>query len=166
MPFVLRGIGRRNRWDNDLSRFPWLGPGELPADPLGDLATASCTLSVWLIDDASNIPRLVTALATKRENLANFDYILVDLRLLTDNGFKVESSPGDTPDKMANENWHRDIKELSATKLPELLRVIWGKFAFDLMLQKELEDRIREGFASGQLGRKGFNSKLLEKLKL
>ncbi len=166
MPFVLRGI-RQNRWDDDLTRFPWLAPGEVPADPLGDLATTSCTLSVWLIDDdEENLGRVVTALATRRDSLANFDYILVDSRLLTDNGFKVAPAPGDTPDNTANENWHLDIEELSATQLLNLLRVVWGNFRFDFMPKKDLGNAIRDGISSEQLDRSKINAKLLEKLTL
>lgn len=76
----------------------------MPADPLGDLATAGNTLSFWLVeDDRSNLDQVVTALASNCDRVSNIDYGLVrpdDVRRI---GIAIEKSLGASADRKANE---------------------------------------------------------------
>ena len=83
MPFVLRKIRKSKWWKHP--GVPWLAHSDLQADALGDLQTSSNQLSVYHIeDDKSNLEQIVTALAASRDTIANLDYALLDLQIVTD----------------------------------------------------------------------------------
>lgn len=72
MPY-LRKI-RRNRWYDSI---PWLQPGDIQADALGDITTSDNQLSVWLVDnDRSHLEQIVAALTANCEFISNFDYVI------------------------------------------------------------------------------------------
>jgi len=91
---------------------------------LADLCTAGNTLSVWEVDDAkTNLDAVVTALAATSDNLSNLDYALFDRNLLSDLKIEAKSVSGTSPFEDAN-RWHRDLVELSASKIVSLARAI------------------------------------------
>jgi hypothetical protein len=78
MPLILRKIRKARWYQYDRSDFPWLLEEDIPADPLGDLATNDNELSVWQInDDKSNLPRVAAALAANCDDISNLDYALI-----------------------------------------------------------------------------------------
>jgi hypothetical protein len=163
VPFVLRKV-RRNRWYKDLQEYSWLALGELPADPLGDIATQDCVLSVWLIDDDNtNLEQIIVALAAKSDSLSNFDFALFDLAALTD--FELVNIPGETPDASVA-HWHRDIVRISATKLVQMMHAVWPTVRTDRRSRNELKKLLIEGVKSNRLDRSKMSEKLLQELKL
>ena len=93
---------------------------------LSDLTTKDNQLSVWYIeDDKSNLERVITALAASGTDIANVDYALLDYRWLSDMRIKSASTRGGTPDEEVNASWHRDLIELSASKLVALATAIF-----------------------------------------
>lgn len=98
----------------------------MQADALNDLRTSSNELSVWYIeDDESNLEHVITALAASGDTVANLDYALFDLQLITNSDIKIHQSPGITPDERVNALWHRDLIELSASKIMRLATIIF-----------------------------------------
>lgn len=71
---------RRSRWAQPNwatgSTYEWQG------DALGDLATAKNSLSVFLADSDDMVSYAVAALASKRSQLVNLDYAIIDSELL------------------------------------------------------------------------------------
>jgi hypothetical protein len=121
---ILRKINSSAKWLSQ-EDGSWVPEGEIPADPLGDLPTDRGALSIWFVeDDESNLTRILCALAAKRDFLANFDYLLLDDRVTEELSLKVAQVPGDTADPEANA-CHRDIIELTATKLARLARAMY-----------------------------------------
>src|SRR5882672_947819 len=105
MPLLLRTV-RENRWYKS-EAAPWLETGDVPADPLGDLATSQNRLSVWEVaDDRSNVERIVRAVAIGRDKIAAMGYVLFDSELLPAVGIRTEVEGGGTADEAANA-WHR-----------------------------------------------------------
>ena len=75
---------------------------------------------MWQVEtDTSNLKQVIAALASNRDSISNLDYAIFDIDLLADTGIKVEINQGATPYEMAN-YWHRDLVELTATKLVKL----------------------------------------------
>ena len=149
MPLLLRKL-RKPRWtlDKDL---PWLAEGDIPADPLSDLATSENKLSVFLVeDDRSNLDQVVTAVAATRGHLAVFDYALFDQQLLPQLNIKIESTDGGTLDQVVN-SWHRDLVELSALKLVELAKAILANAEKNRVLEKKIGQLMAQAVSLGRI---------------
>jgi hypothetical protein len=105
---------------------------DLPADFLFQFGSpiGGGRLSVYLVDDPSNlgqIERIITAFVATRPPNRFFDpleYVLFDQIDLEQDGFIVDSTPGDTPDETVNA-WHRDISDVSIRKLLSLFSKAW-----------------------------------------
>jgi hypothetical protein len=149
MPLLLRNV-RENRWYKARAAA-WLEKGDIPADPLGDLATTDNCLSVWEVaDDRSNVERIMRALAVNRQKIDNMGYVLFDSDLLTTAGIDTLEENGATPDEEAN-SWHRDLVDLSGNKLIALTRLILETGETGTVLKKRLEDLVAEGIRQNQL---------------
>lgn len=167
MPFVLRGV-RQNRWivDSNDHLELWLGTGDFPADPLADLLTDKNKLSVYRIEDnQSNLERVIVALAATRANLSNYDYILLDISVLSRINVKYNFVAGTTPDSEVN-TWHIDLIELSASKLFDLAEVVWNERKIGRKLPKDLMKWTTNSILQGYLDRTKIKTKeILEWLK-
>jgi hypothetical protein len=152
MPLLLRNV-RENRWHKS-EATSWLERGDIPADPLGDLATKENRLSVWEVaGDRSNLERIVRALAISRDKIADMGYVLFDSDLLTAAGIDTTVEIGATPDTGAN-SWHRDLIDLSGNKLVTLTMLILQNGESGTVLKKRLEQLVEEGIQQNQLPEK------------
>lgn len=157
MPLLLRTV-RENRWHKS-EASQWLEAGDVPADPLGDLATSENRLSVWEVAvDRSNLERIVRALAVTRQKIADMGYVLFDSDLLANAGIDTLEESGTTPDEGANP-WHRDLIELSGNKLVTLTKLILENGESGTVLKKRLEQLVEEGVEQKQLPEK-FRAKI------
>ena len=116
MTLVLRVI-RQYRWDSP-DQFDWLAEGDMPADPLSDIAdTSGNCLSVWFVDDEKkDLEHVLAALAANREKAGNLDYVLFTHGDLEAAGIEFRQTGGTTPDERVNEQ-HHDLTHLSAAKV-------------------------------------------------
>lgn len=134
--------------------------------PLLDLVPDDNTLSVWYIeDDKSNPERVAVALASTRDTFSNFDYALVDEKLLSALNIKVVQTEGITPDQEANIQWHRDLVDLSDADVIALARTIAEKGETARIPEKKMSQLIQEAIDARRLDRTKFNKKLAAKLK-
>jgi len=159
----MRCVKRRN-WDRSQAT-PWLGEGDVPADPFGDLATMENTLSVWLVEDnKSNLKRLVTALAANRERPDKFDYLLFDQKILSKVNIVIRDSEGKTLDDQVN-LFHRDLVEISGRKLLALVEeILSSDFETDRFLPKEILLLVTQAVTSGQIDRWKLKKSFQEKI--
>ena len=155
MTFVFRKIDHKSWWrpDRDTSEN-WLPKDELRADALQDLKTENNALSVYLLsDDESALDRVIAACAGTRNCVNEVDYVLVDSNVIGDLDFTVRDVLGRTPDDEVNK-WHRDLCELSATKLLTLALTINKYSAVNRRQQKEvgrlLNSAVKSGFIDPQ----------------
>jgi hypothetical protein len=152
MPIFLRTV-RENRWYKS-EAAPWLERGDVPADPLGDLATSQNRLSVWEVAaDRSNLERIVRAVAIGRQHLADTGYVLFDSHLLTAAEITTREEIGTTLDEGANA-WHRDLAELSGNRLVALTKAILQNGESGTILKKRLRELVDEGIRQKQLPEK------------
>lgn len=151
MAYLLRKI-RKNRWYKT-EELTWLLEGELQADALDDLRTKSNELSVFHVDlDASNLDRVVAALAISFDDPSNFDFALLNEEILSEIGIKVKKSPGALADKEVN-GWHSDLCELSDAKLLELARTIKTKAGIDRKDYMEVLNIVADSLTNGYIDR-------------
>lgn len=135
MPYLLRKV-TYGRWETE-NPPAWLPKDELLPSFLFDLRPEKGGLSLWWIaDDKSNLDRVIAAFATMLDSLSNFDYILIAEDVVHNAGFSISNTLGNTPDDEVNRLWHRDVAELSLTRLVEFARV--------LQAQKDVLDRIEK----------------------
>jgi len=160
MPLALRII-RRRRWDT----LPWLSEYEIQADALNDFGTKDNQLSLWIIDDnKSNLNRVVTAYAAKRDEVTNLDYALFDVQILSDLNVNYENAPGDTPDEMANSSWHIHAKELTGQDILELVKVVSELGLPDRLSHINILTLLADGVSKQILDRSRMLPKILEKV--
>ena len=165
MACFLRTI-RKNRWL--VSRPDWLPEGDIPADPLSDLSAAENALSVWYVSDSSeNLERVVAALASTRDKIDKLDYVLIEQETIHRLGIIALQSEGKSPDDHANRNWHYDFKQLSGGLLVRFVKEMLPRVeSRGRILDKRVEQLIREGIASTQIDEKKLNPRLKQKLGL
>jgi hypothetical protein len=164
VPFLLRSI-RKGRWHEIMGTSPT--DEQIRKGPLRDFASDDNTLSVWRIEeDRSNLEQVAVALSSKRDSFTNFDYVLVDEALLTEINIKIEQMDGDSPDQEANIRWHRDLVELTDSKLIDLVRAVAEKGETTRIPEKTIARLIQEAVDAGRLDRTRLNKKLAVKLKM
>ena len=149
MPHLLRKI-RKAKWykHNDV---PWLEEDDLQADALGDLATSSNTLSVWLInEDRSNFDDVIIALASNADTLSHIDYVLLEESDVAELKIQIRQEPGVSPYVQAN-HWHRDLIELSVSKLMGLAELIRSADSRDRVSEKQVCQLLKQVIESRQI---------------
>ncbi len=162
MPLLLRKI-RKSKWYKADSML-WLKQGEIQADALGDIVTTSNTLSVWLVEDnKSNLKEVIVALAVCGDTISNFDYTLIDVDLLWNVGIKIETKEGLSPYSRAN-HWHRDIVELTTSKILKLAEAIFLHSDRKRVAEKEVLTWVKDVAQSGQIDQTKLKPGITKKL--
>ncbi len=147
MPYLLRKI-RKGRWYKT-GDMTWLPAGDLQADALDDLKTASNELSVYRIDETkTNLTRVIAALSANTNFLSNIDYALLDEETLGRLCIPIKRSQGDSPDETVN-GWHSDLQELSATKLLDLAKTISNEASIDRIGPKQVAELVEQSITMG-----------------
>lgn len=148
MALILRII-RKSRW---YLKPNWLSEGDIQADALGDLITKNNGLSVWHIyDDRSNLERIIAALASKRDVLSNFDFVLLDQNILEEKGIKFQRTKGISLDAEANDLWHLDLYKLSASMLINLAAAIANNGDLKRVPEKKVEKIVANAITIGTI---------------
>lgn len=162
MPLILRTI-RKSKWYKN-NNVAWLKQGEIQADALGDLLTKNNTLSVWLVeDDQSNIEQIVTALAASRDTISNLDYAIFQIDLLANANIKIENNEGATPYEKAN-RFHRDLVELTATKLINLAETILVNSQIERISEKKIGNLLETAVQNREIDKKKLRPGIANKL--
>ena len=139
------------RWDWNTDNSPWVPPGDIPAAPLTDLRTsANSELSIWYIENnRSNLARIVAALAGTRDHSDKFDFALFPEAVLTQAQIRSKDSLGNSADRDANSSWHRDLVELTASKLSTLVKLIREQGEIERRFEKQVIELIADGVKQG-----------------
>ena len=126
--------------------------GDVQADSLGDLPTKGNKLSVWFIkENMSNLERVITALAANCDSISNFDYALFSEEILKNETIKVEKSKGESKDGEANDEWHRDLCELSAKKMLYIAQHIFNEGKIERIQEKQIGQQISNAVKTGTI---------------
>jgi len=118
---LLRKLDRRSRWMAE-AIATWLPHGDAPAPALHDFIDEQGKVSVWAVaEDQSNLPRVVAAIAATRESADVFDFVLFDGQAVSTAGARLEAAPGNSPDRVADQEWHRNLANVSAQRAARLV---------------------------------------------
>lgn len=124
MAFLLRTI-RKSKWYKH-EGVPWLPAGEFQADALFDLKTESNRLSLWQVkDDRSNLNRVLAAVAANKDHPSNLDYALFNEDTILSLNLTLVQTDGESADNEVSVMWHRELIELSASRLLQLAKGIF-----------------------------------------
>jgi uncharacterized protein (DUF2267 family) len=84
--------------------------------------------------------------------ISNLDYALFDQQIVTEINIKFINTRGDSPDEQVN-SWHRDLIELSASKLIELAKAIQTQAEIKRIQVQDVIQLVAEGISSGRIDR-------------
>lgn len=125
MPLAFRQLINASYWDKEREEDEeWLHPNEVRADTFKCLKSDKNRLSIYVINDESELQRLLAAVASNRNNVQHLDYALFDFALLDKYAIEYIDEPGVLPDDLVC-NWHKDIIQLDGSTLHKLAKVIY-----------------------------------------
>jgi len=79
---------KKRNWLKPHDELPWLQPDEVPATRWRKISEPkNNALSVWYVEDESDIDRIVAAMSTTKDHISNVDYRLLDVRVVVDSNF-------------------------------------------------------------------------------
>lgn len=147
MAYLLRKI-KGTRWIPDKT-WPQIDSDDFHSDPLSDLNTTAANLSVYLVeDDLSDLELVVKGLAANTR-ASRFDYILIAESSLSENGYSLSESLGETPYTAANRR-HRDITNLTARTLVSLGKLMMLGSDRNYIPKKDIKKLIKEAVETGE----------------
>jgi len=155
---LLRGI-KLGRWRRP-PEGEWLEAGEIPADPVADFRTIENRFSVYmLLDEGPSLDRVVAAIASGREKVENFDYIVFEEDLLAEIGIRTEISAGATRDQEVNA-CHLDLVELTGKKVLCLAQAVYESREPDRKHHFEVTAALVESVQEGKITLEGLPEKI------
>ena len=164
MALLLRKLDGRAKW---MVEDPsWLPSRDAPGPPLGDfIPDKQGKLSVWAVEgDESNLPRIVAAVAATRDHVSVFDYVLFSSRAVRAAGAALVPGPGESPDHVAKQRWHRDLAELSAKRAARLVWRVFYRGKRSRVAKKEVAELLRKAVEKGWLKFDDLTSSVQKKL--
>ena len=97
--------------------------------------------------------------------MGKFDYVLFSDKVVNDLGIKSLKSPGDTPDKEANANWHVNLLELTTEKVAKLAAALNNEQnTSDREFKPKMVMLLRQGLKSGKLDKEKMKPSLVSQL--
>lgn len=174
MPFLMRGLIQKKKWNRDAQEYNWLKIGEAPAERLRDFWAKGNELSLWYIDEIVSleeseedprIQRLVTAIAATRDHLEDYEYVLVDVDRVAEKQLHLHVNAGTTGDELVN-SWHRDIRHLSASRLADVLNIFWQHGVTGVLLEGQIVKLAHKAFENKELDADKCDEAFVKKVKL
>jgi len=162
--FVLRIINR-SHWE-EIDKWRKDAANDAPADIFLDFKSESNKLSFWYVDsELKHLPRLITALAIKRDRIDKMDIVLFSEELFRNLNVQLEKTPGDTPDQTAN-LWHVDVSRLTVSLLANLIIAIFMSPTTDVKRidKPDIKTGIQQGIRHNFFARDQLNPKIQEGL--
>jgi len=157
-------ILKTSAWDQ-YGDLPWLKTAEVQAPALWDLGFGDNRLSVWSIeDDKSNLERIIGALAARRENIENLDYVLIESSSLSEPDIAIEKTNGETPDEDANTRYHFDGIQLAISKILNIANLIKLSPEKERVQSFDVKKYLLKSFERGYFNQGRLKAELLGKL--
>jgi hypothetical protein len=162
----LRKLSDKRNWDWIAEIPSWVSSGDIPAAPLACFnSSRDSKISVWYIEsDKSNLKRIIAGIAASRQTAEKFDYVLFSETVLNDAGVKAEDAPGKSKDEDANAKWHRDLVEVSATKLVRLVDLVSRHGEISRSSEREVISLIRNSVQGGSIEKRQLHENLLKRV--
>lgn len=166
---LLRRI-RRTLWDSPA----WLSDGQAPGYSITDFLPSESTARISLYKVGATREeeeQVVAALASKRDAVVAFDYVLFPEDYLDRVGVPSEETKGDTPDGRVNEELHLDAGHFEATAVANLVTLVYaGQYddgnpvELHRYTPTKIKQLIRQFLDSGDLDQARVNPGVLKRL--
>lgn len=139
---------------------------EVIADALKDLGTDEGKLSLWKIDDGyGNLEQVVAALAAGRDEIANFDYALIDWdHLVKGLKLEVENTHGTTHDQDCNSRYHCDVVRLTASRVTAIAESVSTTGRLERKTLREVAQLVHLALESNRIAPSAIKDKLRQSL--
>lgn len=161
MAKLLRKVQYKTNWDPKGEFSNYLPSGQSPADALQDLRTKGNALSLWQVEDnGSNLDRVLAAIVSISDHLQTINYLMVDEQHVTSLNLKLVQSKGETHDAHANENWHFDLTQLSASDLANLANTMLSHGQTDRRNDKSLASLLKGSVEKGYIDHSKLGDKV------
>ena len=165
MGLCVRKIDYKRLWDAPEKDETWLTVSDLRADALRDLPTENNRLSIYEIDGQNGVPlpRVLAALAARRQYLAKLDFIVFDSKVLDELKIDMDKAAGITYDAAVN-GCHFDLIKLTAQKLAQFGARIRETGNIDRYSDKKVKGLINDAVRQQFMDAKQFSPELAKKL--
>jgi hypothetical protein len=165
MPLAVRKVDHKTLWTKAPDGPPWLQQGELQADALSEIRSEENRLSIYIVNDDAGVTleRILSALAARRDFVAQLDYITFDIAMVGALNIAQANTAGETPDGLVNQN-HIDLTELSSARLAAFGLALQQQGALfrknDRAIGKLINISLRDGYIPAVSLRPGMAEKL------
>ena len=149
MSLIVRKINRA-KWNEGELRSHVDVPGDAVTSCLKTVTNA---LSVWRIDDASELDDVVLAIAAEGDHLESIDVAVMSEQSAIMSGLILASNPGKTP-VMRMIHSHRDIQNLDYPSLGKVAQLIVEAFSQKSVrryTKNQLRDIIDSAISKGDI---------------
>lgn len=164
MPLLVRRINRA-KWEP----INIEDKEDVSADAITNcLKTSNNDLSVWEIENESEIENAILALVTgkSQEKLSTLHYVILNKEDILKNGLELNSTSGDTVVEILK-NTHKDISNLTYKKLGIVKTLILESINSEhFTTKKQLKVIIKKALQEGKVDIDSLNEKLVENEKL
>lgn len=130
------------------------------------LKTDNNTLSVWRIENESDVSKGVLAMASNNDYLSKIDVVIVDESSLSAGSITIANTPGETPcvDLVGT---HRDLAELNVANLAFISESIAAQIRakkVHTFTASKVKALLREAIAAGTLNADALSESVREKV--
>lgn len=161
----LRMISKKAKWEENRNKCI----GDLSSDIITNcLRTSNDTLSLWYLDDNSEIDEAIIALASNRDLLQKIDYLIIPDEYIKKYSLSLEWENGNSPYERFN-NQHWNIVNLNYSKLGVVSEMILdiinsGSGKIERVYEDEVAEKLHVAIRAGNLKMGRLSEKLQEKL--
>lgn len=144
----------------------WLLDSECRGDVFKSLRSTGCSLSIFRLEEDSpdHLERMLAAFAAQREEAAQLDFAILDESDFIELGLRLTDAPGETPDSVVN-SWHRNIVELSASRIQQLAACLQSQATFCRKREKDVLRLIKKALEAGHLAEEMVRPKVLGRIR-
>ncbi|MFF2457641.1 hypothetical protein [Peribacillus simplex] len=165
MSFLVRKINKA-KWPKE--NFSEFDIRNLRADALTScLRTSKDTLSTWEIQSMEDLSEAILALVSTFERLDKIDVVIIERNEISNSGFEIEDTPGDTPiDEL--KNTHKDIVGLTYKTMGEFSQLLLDTMGVEGRMErytvKKVEKLLKSAIDSGILDLNSLKESLRKSL--
>ena len=84
--------------------------------------------------------------------------------MLSQAGLNAQEVPGQSKDKDANARWHRDLLEISASKLIKLVELVHREGKLDRASERDVIALIKQSVDAGLIEKRGLDETLSKRV--
>jgi hypothetical protein len=162
MSLLIRKINKAKWFQIDI-----LNDSDVSADAITNcLKTSKNTLSVWNIQEESDLDNAILAIVATQDHLDTIDIVILEHTSLIEYNIKIVASPGDTPIKTLIDT-HRDLEGLTFSKLGIVKDYIVERIRKDKLKRytvASLKKLLKSAIENGLIKREDLKETMREKI--